>query len=55
MMRRLTITAAAIASLLHASGIAFAPIALASVQEDTICWDPDVEFPIECNEDGDDE
>lgn len=27
------------------------PRAVASVQDDDICWDPDIEFPTTCDED----
>lgn len=35
------------------AALAFSPLAVASIQEDDICWSPDVEFPTTCDDEDD--
>jgi hypothetical protein len=39
------------AALALAGLLACASAALASIQDDDICWSPDIEFPTTCDED----
>ena len=39
--------------LIILGAICLAPAAEASVQPQMYCWDPDLEFPVSCNEEGD--
>ena len=41
--------------LIILGAICLAAAAEASVQPQMYCWDPDLEFPVSCNEDGGDE
>jgi hypothetical protein len=44
----LAVLAALSAPLAHASR----PRIVGTVHDGTVCWDPDVEFPVPCDEDG---
>jgi hypothetical protein len=51
MSRRIAFLIIAVALLATAFAAPTALRAVASVQDDDICWDPDIEFPTTCDED----
>ena len=51
-MKRVLIGVLTVAGLLGSAGsVVVVSEAAATIQDDEVCWDPDVESPVECDDD----